>query len=594
MIVRMKKVTVLSLAAHRDESLDALRGLGVLHVTPLQSVTTGDAESERRALEEARAVYAVLERLSAAGTAETSAAPASKSGPALLKGGLLLLTRQRDRFEALQRLNDSIRRLEPFGDFDPALVRELADRGVSIRLFRTDHKAELELPDGVVRLDLSRDKKFVHLALIGAGGWNVPHALELPLPERSLGDVIRERDLLKAEQTSDDKALAELAPHLPLIAAAITEIADHVHWLEARDGMSAEGPLLLLQGYMPAATLPALQEEARKQGWGWLADDPTESDPVPTLIRYSPWTRPIQSLMNMLGLVPGYWEMDVSPIFLVFFSLFFAMLVGDAVYGLLFLGLTALIRKKWKTAPASLVPLLTILSLATLAWGVLTGTYLGIEALPTPLSRLKVDLLTDANQLENLCFLIGAIQMSLAHAWCVLRNRRSLLALAHVGWIGSCWMMYSLATHLILDKPYLPGIFWIFGVSVALIFLFSVPFKKLKAEYASLMNLPFSIIGNFSDTVSYLRLYLVGSSSIVLVKAFNDILFGGDAPMTLGRGLVGAIIIFLVHVLNILLSALAVLVHGVRLNALEFSSHLGIQWLGRPFKPFRKESSPSH
>jgi V/A-type H+-transporting ATPase subunit I len=105
------------------------------------------------------------------------------------------------------------------------------------------------------------------------------------------------------------------------------------------------------------------------------------------------------------------------------------------------------------------------------------------------------------------------------------------------------------------------------------------------------MNVPFSIIGHFGDTISYLRLYLVGSSSVVLIKAFNEIAFGGDAPMTLGRGLAGAVIIFLVHLLNILLSALSVLVHGVRLNALEFSSHLGIQWLGRAFKPFRKESS---
>jgi V/A-type H+-transporting ATPase subunit I len=52
----------------------------------------------------------------------------------------------------------------------------------------------------------------------------------------------------------------------------------------------------------------------------------------------------------------------------------------------------------------------------------------------------------------------------------------------------------------------------------------------------------------------------------------------------------GAAILFAVHVLNILLGSLAVLVHGVRLNALEFSSHMGIQWLGLKFNPFRKQT----
>jgi len=48
------------------------------------------------------------------------------------------------------------------------------------------------------------------------------------------------------------------------------------------------------------------------------------------------------------------------------------------------------------------------------------------------------------------------------------------------------------------------------------------------------------------------------------------------------------------HVLNISLCALAVLVHGVRLNALEFSSHLGIQWAGIKYAPFANSSTLNH
>ena len=37
------------------------------------------------------------------------------------------------------------------------------------------------------------------------------------------------------------------------------------------------------------------------------------------------------------------------------------------------------------------------------------------------------------------------------------------------------------------------------------------------------------------------------------------------------------------------LSAMGVLVHGVRLNALEFSSHIGLSWTGFAYDPFAKK-----
>jgi len=33
---------------------------------------------------------------------------------------------------------------------------------------------------------------------------------------------------------------------------------------------------------------------------------------------------------------------------------------------------------------------------------------------------------------------------------------------------------------------------------------------------------------------------------------------------------------------------MAVIVHGIRLNMLEFSGHLNMQWSGREYKPFKE------
>ena len=42
------------------------------------------------------------------------------------------------------------------------------------------------------------------------------------------------------------------------------------------------------------------------------------------------------------------------------------------------------------------------------------------------------------------------------------------------------------------------------------------------------------------------------------------------------------------HGLNFLMTVLSVLVHGVRLNMLEFSSHLGMEWSGYAYDPLRE------
>jgi V/A-type H+-transporting ATPase subunit I len=40
------------------------------------------------------------------------------------------------------------------------------------------------------------------------------------------------------------------------------------------------------------------------------------------------------------------------------------------------------------------------------------------------------------------------------------------------------------------------------------------------------------------------------------------------------------------HLLNLSLGLVAVFAHGVRLNLLEFSNHLGLTWGGREYQPF--------
>ena len=99
--------------------------------------------------------------------------------------------------------------------------------------------------------------------------------------------------------------------------------------------------------------------------------------------------------------------------------------------------------------------------------------------------------------------------------------------------------------------------------------------------------LPLNLVGSFVDVISYIRLYAVGTASFAIASTFNIML----APMFDGwlSGLLGALLLFLAHTVNIVLAVMGVMVHGIRLNTLEFASHLGLQWSGIPYRPWRRK-----
>jgi V/A-type H+-transporting ATPase subunit I len=146
---------------------------------------------------------------------------------------------------------------------------------------------------------------------------------------------------------------------------------------------------------------------------------------------------------------------------------------------------------------------------------------------------------------------------------------------------------------LVLDKPVPPWLAYLAIPGLVLVFLFMVPFRRIKKEFAGLVMFPFDVIGNFVDLVSYVRLFAVGSASLAVAVAFNNLALslGFNSVLT---GLVAALIIFVGHALNIVLCIMSVLVHGVRLNTLEFSGHIGLEWSGFRYAPFAKRPRPGN
>jgi V/A-type H+-transporting ATPase subunit I len=289
-----------------------------------------------------------------------------------------------------------------------------------------------------------------------------------------------------------------------------------------------------------------------------------------------------------MGTLPGYHEMDVSFVFLAFFSVFYAMIIGDAGYGLIFIGATIFARIKMKDAPAAPFFLFGLLSVTTLIWGIITGTWFGSQAI-AELPFLQPFIIENMYSFNNsdaatqfmkqFAFILGATQLIIGRLLAISRKLKTPHFLADVGWILITIFMYFLAENLVNQKPLPQWPMYLLGGGMLLVMVFANFQKNIfKAIGGSIITTLLDTISSFSDVVSYIRLYAVGIASVTVAASFNDMAGGLAAPLVLVFG----------HGLNIILGLMSVLVHGVRLNMLEFSGALGQEWSGKDYKPFKE------
>ena len=259
--------------------------------------------------------------------------------------------------------------------------------------------------------------------------------------------------------------------------------------------------------------------------------------------------------------------------------------MGDAGYGLLYLILAVVGKMTIKAMDRSMFILLLEMSVFTIIWGVMTGNYFGIPTQYAPFPQLNLHWLNDKQHIMELCFIIGAVHLTLAHTWHFIRLFPDWTSYSQVGWIGTTWTMFFAARTMLLGYPFPQIMYVVLGVGCALIIVFMMHPKNIAKEWFNLVVFPLNLVGNFVDLVSYIRLFAVGMATYAVASAFN--LMSMDIGFSSIITDIEAVLVLLFgHMLNFALSGMGVLVHGIRLNVLEFSTHLGMEWTGIKYDPF--------
>lgn len=596
MIVRMKEILLFTLSSSVDETVRELGKLGVVEIRGVKQPVGASLERRLEEVTRAESVVGMLKDYAGRNKSATDRVKYNSADPKRITDRVLISADFKQQCkDKLDNLQQQLKWYETWGErVHLKDFKYLRERGIYIRLYRADKAAAPTVAkDRCIAAFPEQDGK-IPIALFTRNESEKLDLKEERLPTLALKEIRRQITRKKRQLTEVELYLEDQANSLDLLDDYLRLLKDRHGFQRALEGMEdIDGKLKYLRGFIPQEAVDLFRSAARRQNWGYQISEPKNPEEVPVYIRNPKWVNIINPVMKFIDIVPGYKEVDVSIYFLIAFALFFAMLVGDAGYGAIFLLLTFLFRKKFSSQMRVLI---YVLSGATIIWGVLSGTYFGSEqiaAVPIFNSLIIEEIASfgvdNISFMMHLSFLIGIIHLTIAHGVRFFQFINSIRALSELGWALLMWGLFFMAETLVLGKEAPEWNRWLFVSGAALVALFSVESKNLfRSMLISLANLPLSLISGFSDIVSYVRLFAVGMATAAVAASFNNMIIpSGVAHMSVLELLAAAIALFLGHGLNIALALMAVMVHGIRLNMLEFAGRLGVQFSGEAYKPFK-------
>lgn len=605
MIVPMKKVSVIVQAHNKSSMLKTLRKEGVMHIFT-ESVRTEKSEGFKKQLDLLNKVRSsILDKV------DPKKVPVQKRVSEevfveLHERYLQLLDTRGKLEEEVAKDNAAIEQLRPWGDFDPDEIAALEQEGVSLAFYTLSKKDLKALEPSIAYIELAPLGAMQAIAVVDAELPSNAGATRFSIPEMGLAALEERNAYDKQRLVEINASLKEGGVYLDAYQHRMDRTEQELHFDQVSETSDGGDDLCWITGYIPEPQEKTFTKFASNQGWAYLLEDPSDEDEPPTQVKYAKGVGIIKPVFDILGTVPGYRENDISLWFLLFFTLFFAMIIGDAGYGLVFLLAAAGMHIKAKKAN-TMVLLIYVLSIATIVWGSLTGTWFGSKMILESVPFLKqlvipsisnypelfgLDAVTAQNQVMKFCFIIGTVQLSLA---CVLNivhkaPKKDLSLFADVGWMIDVLALYFIVLQLVVGESVN---FAIAGGAVGLGFLLVVVFgaqgpgipfgKGLASGLGGFFTTFLNTISCFSNIMSYIRLFAVGMASVAIAQSFNSMAGGMLSGFA---AIAGVLVLVIGHSLNLVMGLLSVVVHGVRLNLLEFSGQLGMEWTGISYEPF--------
>ncbi|MGZ8238784.1 MAG: V-type ATP synthase subunit I [Methylobacter sp.] len=584
-IVRLDKVTFVGLTEDRERLLQDLQELGCLHIKPFAAES--DSQNAPATPVGAREALQFLE-----------ACPQRRrqSLDAARFDALEIERKALDVRQRLQALSDErdflvkrIQDMRPWGDFEFSPLPEMG--GLRLWFYQLPHRDRVLIRDlRLVHEIVKKDSRYSYVVVISE---SEPEGM--PVNRIHIGNQPRHQ--LKARLEVVELALEDVQAERAYLTRWNSLLRDNIAILEDKSALTTatnqsytRTGMFALRGWAPFARITELKSYSRRHGVHIDVQEVQAGDNPPTYLDNPPWLAAGEDLVNFY-MTPGYRSWDPSQIVFISFALFFAMILADAGYALL---LGAFLFSFWRKMGASpggrrFRPLCLAIVVFSLLYGMLIGSYFGVTPPDgTLLGAFHLLDMSDSNLMMEISVFIGCTHVILGASLDAARHKNRIEGLESVGW--ACIVAGGLA--FLVSTAFAPGVLKpmsiiLAGVGVLLVFLFAAPFEKpLPRAMKGLLGLT-KLSGAFGDVLSYLRLFALGLASGSLAAEFNHMAMGINDAMP-GIGLFFALLVlFLGHAVNLLLGLASAVIHGLRLNVIEFFNW-GLKEEGSLFKPFRR------
>ncbi len=633
-IIKMKKVAMAAMKDDRAAIMQALQNAGFVQIVETaEQKDTGDGLAN---LDVAGESVASQERLTL-----LSSALASLAQRAPEKKGMFAM---RPEIDALHVKETLARRDDLIGACREIAVREaqIADsRQRALRIaaqieqlvpladFKTPLEQVQDTPSTVVAIgtvaatqlaaltQAAEELKLVSIAEIGKSGATI---YVLACAHRSLADgfhamlsqngfsrvsvkgegtagaiitaLRRETETLETER---ERVAAEIAGYAN-IRGDLELLSDltrnEMTRIEASGRLIATERTVHMTGWIPKGREDDLAKTVRETAPSAFVEfsDPVEGDEPPTYTENAAAVTPYEAVTNMFS-TPNQTDVDPTPALMPFFACFFGMMVSDAAYGLIIMGLGifATVKLKMRGMMGDIMKMMIICGGATVFWGFLFGSWFGIESplIPVPLFSP----LTAPMPMLGLCCGLGIVHLFTGIIISAIKAFKNgdwqTAVFDKFAWMFLITGLIAFGGGGMLGMPVVSEIGkWLAIACGAAILLFAGRDQKwgvgrIVSGFGSL----YGISSYLGDILSYARLFAMGLATGVICMVFNTIagmLFG--SPVTF---IFGIVVLLIGHTFNLGINALGAYVHSCRLQYIEYFGKF-FDGGGRPFKPLAR------
>lgn len=559
----------------------------------------------------------------------------------LLVSTLLNLNQENEkRLEELRVLKLEIARMEIYGDFSKEDIEYIEREGhCKLQFFCARPSLFLDEPPPAELIYIAYEHGLDYYVAINPQPIAYEKMVEIKI-EHPSGELKRRYIDLEKAQHGVEQELKKYAKYNDLLHRFLIMQLNQFRLYTAQTYVQEAmgGDLFTVEGWVPASKadqVSALVDSMHVYAEE-VAIEPT--DIVPTYLENKGFRRVGEDLVDIYD-TPSQTDKDPSMWVLGSFALFFAIIIGDAGYGLVYLALALFLRYKYPSLKATTkraLNLFTLLSIGCVIWGTLMTSFFGMQIAPdNPLRRLSLlqwlgekkaayhlvhqdatyqELIREYSSLVHIRhpheFLLytpleaqdqlppilgdfsNTILFELALFIGVMHIILSLLRYIRRNWVGAGWIAFLIGSYLYfanyLRAPsllnFVGGIDLAEGGRIGLQLLvaglaFALIGSVIRQGLTGIFDVFMTLIQVFADTLSYLRLYALGLAGAIVGATINEVAVA--VPL-----LFGIILVVLSHVINITLGTMSGVIHGLRLNFIE-GYHYSFEGGGKKFQPLK-------